>query len=61
VLGSVSRALLCRWRTATKYSVAPGLAGIGRRALATEEASNAAQTNEAADRRRENGSQGMAA
>jgi hypothetical protein len=53
VLGSVSRALLCRWRTATKDRVAPTLAGIGP-ALSTEEAANAAKTNQAADRRGDN-------
>jgi hypothetical protein len=48
VLGSVTRALLCRWRTATKDRVAPTLAGIGP-ALPSEEAANAAQTDEATD------------
>jgi hypothetical protein len=51
VAGSVFRALVCPLRVVTKHFLAPLLAVTF---LATEEAANAAQTNQAADRRGDN-------
>ena len=59
VLSSITDALTRGGRVASKDSVAPSLAGIGRRARTAEKAANAAQTNQAADGGGDDSSQRM--
>ena len=57
VLGSITGAFACRWRVGAKHLLAP----LRTIPISAEYAAYAAQTEEATDRGRDNGSQGMAA